>query len=139
MNYYVREIRNRQHETVHSNNARDNRKSRRLPVQIEVELEGGIDVQSGQTADIGRGGLFVASRRPLQVGERVRARLTLPGLGLHVEPWCEVRWIRDAESARRQQQPMGMGLEFVKVSPLIREAINAFINRQEEMSSPFFE
>jgi uncharacterized protein (TIGR02266 family) len=112
---------------------RDKRHSPRLPLQIDVEVEG-QEAQIGKTSDIGRGGLFVATGRLLPVGERVRVHITLPGLGIHLGPWCEVRWIRDAATAARDGLPSGMGLEFVELAPVVRQALHSFIRQQEELS-----
>jgi uncharacterized protein (TIGR02266 family) len=84
------------------------RRAGRSDLEVSVDLESDRDSYTGLTKNIGAGGVFVATDRQHQIGERLRLRFALPGDGEQIAVAAEVRWIRESP-----QQMAGMGLRFV--------------------------
>ncbi len=80
-----------------------------------LELKSGIRV-SGVTSDLSPGGCFVCTRRPLEVGARVRGTLTYNGR--KVEMLAVVRVLKTR---------VGMGLEFLDLDPNSQATLLAWI------------
>lgn len=86
---------------------------------------------TGFTTNISATGMFLATRHTLATGTRVRVEL-LGEHGFVVE--AEVVWVQVQPLAMRGVRPSGMGLRFVPIERLIREAIGA--PKVEEPEAP---
>ena len=97
----------------------------RIPVQLEVfGLEQG-EVFEGESRDVSRGGLFIATSSVLKVGAELKLRFRLP---------YQTRDLEVAGRVVREVPPMparGYGLEFVDADPEFMETIEKFIEGQE--------
>jgi uncharacterized protein (TIGR02266 family) len=94
----------------------------RAPIEMPVELTAGNESFTATSKNLGVGGLFVATDRQLQVGDRVTVELSLPG---HVRPMAvgaEVRWLQISDD-----RPCGMGLRFVSPSFGLTVAIHGLL------------
>lgn len=85
------------------------RRASRLPAEVKVDYRTIGSFITDYTKDISQGGMFVATSLPLDVGERVRLRLTLPGHQLPFALDGVVRWT--CSTAEKDRTP-GMGIEF---------------------------
>jgi uncharacterized protein (TIGR02266 family) len=85
------------------------------PGRAEIELR--VDVRIADTffattsKNIGTGGLFLATDRALNVGDRVELELTLPHHIQAMSVAAEVRWTRQEDGG----QGSGAGLRFVNL------------------------
>lgn len=82
-----------------------------IAVQIRNQSRNGAASFAGVTKNICAGGLFVATLRPLAIGERITVRLRLPGDVEPVEALAEVRWSRPFQEL--DDRPAGLGLRFI--------------------------
>src|ERR1700744_2128848 len=84
-------------------------------------------------ADISTTGVFIKSRDPLPVGERVNLKFSLILDELHVVEAL-------GEWGRQTRQPLGMGVAFRELSPasqrLIGQAVRDRVERQPRTTSP---
>lgn len=86
------------------------RKSPRAPVELKVDYRTTGSFITDYSKDISQGGIFITTSLPLNVGDQVRIRLTLPG---HVLPFAlegVVRWTIGPGTTG--DKPSGMGVEF---------------------------
>jgi uncharacterized protein (TIGR02266 family) len=90
----------------------DSGRSGRAALEVPVQLRAGGAVCAGVTKNIGSGGVFVATARPLSVGERVNVTLKMKGDPEPVEALAEVRWCRPFEELD-DRLPPGVGLRFI--------------------------
>jgi len=92
----------------------EKRRSRRLPVEVKVDYRTVGRFLTDYTMNLSKGGLFVQTCLPLQPGERVRLRITLPEVDAPFALDGLVRWVahRDDDLGH----PPGMGIEFVDAS-----------------------
>ena len=103
--------------------ARRGRIDLRLPVVLGVD---GKQV-TVETRNIGLGGVFIATREPPPVGQRVALHLALPDWDeLHFLNG-EVRWVRGAGDSHQPLGGPGMGVSFVKLSLYVVAALDNFV------------
>jgi uncharacterized protein (TIGR02266 family) len=94
----------------------------RAPIEMRVDLKTGNETFAATTKNLGVGGVFVATDRELNFGEKVTVELSLPG---HVRPipvGAEVRWIQ-----RSDDRPFGFGLRFLRPSLGLTVAIHGLL------------
>src|SRR5580700_9062652 len=75
--------------------------------------------------DLGRGGLFVRSIRPLSVGQRLSIDIWVVGETAAWSVLGRVVWTREAPEG--EHRPAGMGIKFIVVDELVAAAIEMLI------------
>jgi uncharacterized protein (TIGR02266 family) len=80
-----------------------------------------------KSANLGMGGLFVTTERPMPVGAQVALDLTLPDQPQPVSLAGEVRWILEKDG-----RPAGVGLRFVNPPVNATVAIYTLLKGIEE-------
>ena len=103
----------------------DNRRSSRLPAEVKVDYRTVGSFITDYSRNISRGGVFIRTSLPLQVGERIRIRLTLPDGDVPFALDGEVKWISTIRD--RDQHPPGMGVEFVDFSEDVQAKLEALV------------
>ncbi len=84
--------------------------------------------------DLGRGGLFVRSVRPLSVGQRLSIDIWAVG---EPAPWSvlgRVVWTREAQEG--EHRPPGMGIKLIVVDDPVAAAIERRIDAHERTEAP---
>lgn len=109
---------------------RDQRASVRVEMRVKVEVADEQGRLLGRTENIGSGGVFVATTRELNVGERVKLQFTLPGRPRAVVVDAEVRWIRTSPAFHRPAEINGVGLRFVDPHRNVSAAIERFVRER---------
>ena len=105
--------------------AEQQRRSPRVPLEVEVTLESEHNFFTGITDNISEGGVFVATASPPPLGSEVGFELLLGGerfLVLGV-----VCWLRD-ERAASTDAPSGCGVRWVHLEDGALAAIRRFID-----------
>ncbi len=77
--------------------------------------------------NISKGGLFVNTRTPLDVGAEVKLILQLPDGNASFDLMGRVNWVNPA-GGEGNAAP-GMGIEFLDVSAETRERLEAFVQK----------
>jgi len=106
-------------------------RSGRAEIELAIGLEAGGASFVGRSKNIGIGGLFVATDRSLQVGDRVTVQFSLPDPAQSVSVGAEVRWIRAASEGSS-----GVGLRFLKLPIVSAIYIQEFLRRQDDDLTP---
>lgn len=104
----------------------DNRKSERLPVDVKVDYRTVGSFITDYTKDLSKGGIFIKTSLPLEVGTRVRLRLTLPDGDAPFALDGVVKWVSTLRE--REKHPAGMGVEFVDFSDEVKAKIESLIH-----------
>ena len=111
-------------------------KSQRLATRVPLIVEK-IPVEDGQKSffgyakNISRGGLFIATVKPREVGEEFTIELTLPLAPRHlIRCRSEVIWKRHFKKKDRHEP--GMGLRFLDLSDADSDKINRWVEEQSE-------
>jgi uncharacterized protein (TIGR02266 family) len=103
-----------------------------LPIQFKTDVG---DVGTARTAtatNISTGGVFVATQHVAKLGDRLALNLTVPGWPRPIAVAGEVRWIRTTASPDAPERLVGMGLQFVGLTPVALLVIQEFIQAREE-------
>ena len=109
----------------------DQRACRRIDLEVTVDLESAHNFFSGVASNISVGGLFIATREPRKIGELVTVRLALPGDDRSLTVDGVVRWIRAQEGSQEREGAVGMGVQFLGLSPDAHAAISKFVQGRE--------
>ena len=116
----------------------ENRQHPRVPLAVEVELEGETNFFVGFSQDISAGGLFVCTYMTRPVGDCFPLVFTLPGHPTRIHALVEVAWVREYADGRDLAPcaPPGMGLRFVGLETGAQDAIARFLQRRQPLFFP---
>jgi type IV pilus assembly protein PilZ len=89
----------------------DRRREFRAPIELRVEYKRVNTFFADYTKNISRGGTFIATDRPLDIGTEFVFALDLPGLTEPLRLRGRVMWTTTVEDASKAN-PAGMGIEF---------------------------
>lgn len=95
------------------------RKYRRIPMQLISHFRKG-NGEVGMTVNVSLGGAFVETNLNFTVGQPVEFDIVLPGGEQRVSVEAVVRWVR-------QEQPRGIGVEFLKLTVPNKIALRRYI------------
>ena len=89
----------------------DRRRELRAPIELRVEYKRVNTFFADYTKNISRGGTFIATERPLDIGTEFVFALDLPGLTEPLRLRGRVMWTTKVEDSSKAN-PAGMGIEF---------------------------
>jgi type IV pilus assembly protein PilZ len=92
-------------------NREDRRQHARAPIELKVEYKRLNTFLADYTRNISRGGTFVATAKPLDIGTEFIFALVVPGLGEPLRLRGKVVWTTNEDEAS-PANPAGMGIEF---------------------------
>lgn len=106
----------------------DPRRNLRSPLMVlRVRLDDGRKTFFGYAKNISRGGIFIATINPKEVGSRFQVEIPLPPpLCRTLQCFCEVVWIRDFSKGSLYEP--GMGLRFLDLPAEMAERIEGWIS-----------
>lgn len=115
----------------------DQRRTPRVRVDVEFkarEGHGGGSLQF-RAADLSLGGAFLCSALLLEEGETLGLEFRLPGSHRLLKATARVAWVRRFPNG---EQPAGMGMEFLSMSPEDREVLgrHLLLTARTDPSSP---
>jgi type IV pilus assembly protein PilZ len=112
-----------------NDNRRDN--SRRA-IELKVEYKKLNTFFYDYTKNISRGGTFIRTKKPLDVGTSFVFKLTVPTLDTPLVLKGEVKWIRhesDLPSPNPEEAESGMGIQFVYDDTITQEDVAKSVER----------
>lgn len=104
----------------------ERRGAKRLPIEIDVDVEGAAQRFRSNSADVSTGGLFIVTHRDIPLGTHVMLSFTLPN-GAALEVIGVVRWRRDEDA----DGVAGLGIAFFCVEPEAKKVIHDFCGVRE--------
>jgi len=108
----------------------ERRKELRAPAKLKVGYSTPKEFLKDYMFNLSLGGLFIETRDPLCIGERVQILLFLPDKEKDLEVTGEVIWVREEEELTSQGRlPAGMGLQFLNLSKEGKERIISIVIR----------
>jgi len=100
----------------------EKRKRERLPLVIETTWEGSTSKSLARTVDISATGCFIDTLAPVEVGEKLNLRLTLPD-GDYMSLQALVIY---------QMPSLGFGVRFIRMSDSDRLRLDVLLNTDAE-------
>jgi len=107
---------------------RERRESGRAALELPVEYDRLNALLSDYTHNISRGGTFIRTDRPLDVGTVLSFTIRAPSLGEPIVLRGVVRWVVDPGQSG-DGRPSGMGIAFVYESPAHQDAVETRLDR----------
>ena len=109
---------------------KNQRLATRSPLIIEkLPIEDGQKTFFGYAKNISRGGLFIATVKPREPGEKFTIELTLPGTPRHTfRCQCEVVWKRHFH--KKTSHEPGMGLRFLDLAEADGDFLEVWVETQ---------
>ena len=84
------------------------------------------------TKDISKGGTFIKTERPMEIGTRCQFTFVLPALSEPLVLVGEVAWILPVQAARARNEDPGMGVRFLFDSPEAERDFELLIEKMME-------
>ena len=112
---------------------RENREKERVPFETEVQVENSGEFVEKFAGNISRGGMFVKTPRPLDVGREVVLKVALAGGG-YLEVEGIVAWTRTDEDTKTSEPP-GMGIRFKQLGAGIEVLVDRIVTAGEARAS----
>jgi type IV pilus assembly protein PilZ len=106
----------------------DRRDAARAPIELRVEYKRLNSFFADYTKNISRGGTFIRTERPLDIGTDFVFKLGIPTLEEPLVLAGKVQWVITPEQATAEQEP-GMGIGFIFESEAERERVQGRIEQ----------
>lgn len=106
--------------------------NRRTAKRVAVDYAMSVDVASGNMfysgliKDISNGGVFVATDKHHNVGDKLEVSFIFPGMTEQIKATGIVRWCRTQFGAD-EIMPEGVGLSLENLPPEVQKAINDYL------------
>src|SRR5678809_712569 len=111
-----------------SSDAPERRREPRAPIELRVEYKRVNTFFADYTKNISRGGTFIATERPLDIGTEFVFALDLPGLTEPLRLKGRVMWTTKIEDSSKAN-PAGMGIEFQYANAEERSETGTIVER----------
>jgi len=117
----------------HTPEGDDRRDDPRMPIELRVEYKKLNTFFADYTKNICKGGTFIRTSKPLDVGTIFLFQLSVPTLDKPIEIRGEVKWVkRDGEPSPPgvpEDHESGMGIRFIYDTPDERRAVESTVER----------
>ncbi len=106
----------------------ERREHPRAPIELKVEYKRLNSFFADYTRNISRGGTFIRTSKPLDIGTEFVFRLTVPRMEEPLLLRGKVQWVVHAADATEEQEP-GMGIGFIFDREADRQRIESIVER----------
>lgn len=113
-------------EPVHQPRPSDRREHPRAPIELKVEYKRLNSFFADYTRNISRGGTFIRTKKPLDIGTDFVFRLTVPKMAEPLVLRGRVQWVVQPDDAT-EEQDAGMGIGFIFPSEADRQKIESLV------------
>lgn len=105
----------------------EKRNNPRTPIELKVEYKRLNSFFADYTKNISRGGTFICTERPLDIGTEFLFKLIIPSLERPLVLRGKVHWTVTSDNAT-EDKPAGMGISFIYKT----EAERTYVEREVE-------
>lgn len=108
----------------------DRREYDRHPIELKVEYKRLNKFFADYTKNICKGGTFIRTSKPLDIGTRFVFKLYIPKLDEPLRIQGEVKWVVEPEDANDEDgEGPGMGIRFIYRDDSEREGLEALVEK----------
>ena len=100
----------------------------RAAIELKVEYKRLNSFFADYTKNISRGGTFIRTDKPLEIGTEFRFLLTVPRLDKPIELRGRVQWIVRPDASKSDADP-GMGIGFIYENEAERARVGTVVER----------
>lgn len=101
----------------------ERRRSQRRNLKLPVDYSSVDSFFTEMATNINEGGMFLATDASAEIDQLVKVAFRLPGLEKPIEVEARVAWLSRGEGGAEP----GIGLQFLELSPAVRETINQLV------------
>ena len=112
------------------------RRDSRLQHEILVAYRTVDGFMTDWAVNISRGGLFVNTRSPLEIGSEIKLIISLPDGNFPFDLIGRVTWVNAPSDGRHPGPAPGMGIEFLDVDAEKRSRLETFVEKLNETFAP---
>jgi type IV pilus assembly protein PilZ len=106
----------------------ERRRHPRGPIELKVEYKRVNTFFADFTKNISKGGTFIKTDKPLDIGTEFIFKLYVPALDRPLELRGSVQWVVTTEQATDEDSP-GMGIEFIYDTPNHKSEIHGKVEK----------
>jgi type IV pilus assembly protein PilZ len=106
----------------------DRRDYPRAPIELKVEYRRLNTFFADYTRNISRGGTFIKTQKPLEVGTEFLFKLLVPTLEQPIVLKGSVQWVIPPDKAT-EAEPAGMGIKFIYATSQERSFVDQKVER----------
>jgi type IV pilus assembly protein PilZ len=106
----------------------ERRESPRHAITLRVDYKRMNTFFADYAKNISKGGTFIRTNKPLDIGTEFVFVLSIPGQSEHLQLHGEVMWTVD-EARATEERPPGMGIRFRFVDDTERQALEKFVEK----------
>ena len=110
------------------------RDSERAPIRLRVDYAKMNAFFADYTLNISKGGTFIKTASPLEIGTRCVFSFSLPALSEPLQLEGEVAWVLPVDAARIRGEEAGMGVRFVFADAAAQRSVEELVERMMEES-----
>jgi type IV pilus assembly protein PilZ len=107
----------------------ERRENPRMPIELKVEYKRLNSFFADYTRNISRGGTFIRTTKPLDIGTDFNFKLVVPKLAEPLVLRGRVQWVVQPKEAEQSGREPGMGIGFVYGSEAERQRIEGIVER----------
>lgn len=107
----------------------ERRDSPRAPIELKVEYKRLNSFFADYTKNISRGGTFIRTEKPLDIGTDFTFKLVVPRLEEPLKLNGRVQWVVPPEEAEAAGHEPGMGIGFIYATEAERHRIEATVEK----------
>lgn len=108
--------------------ADDGRSGRRIPIQLLVDYKSDGNYLFDFCRDLGTGGVFIQTNKPLPTGSSIDLTFTIPDSKETLTTKGTVIWVQN-EAGSQSDSNVGMGVQFSGFSNDQRKVLEEFVKR----------
>ena len=112
----------------------DLRTSARAPIRLRVDYERMNSFFADYTSNLSKGGTFIKTDSPLEIGTRCIFSFSLPALSEPLQLEGEVAWILPVDAAEARKEQAGMGVRFLFKDRVAQREFEDLVERMMEQS-----
>jgi type IV pilus assembly protein PilZ len=106
----------------------DRRDASRAPIELKVEYKRLNTFFADYTRNISRGGTFIRTERPLDIGTEFVFALAIPQVTEPLRLKGRVQWVT-TEAEATEEKPAGMGIKFVYDDDHDHDAVASLVEK----------
>jgi uncharacterized protein (TIGR02266 family) len=126
----LRRILNQEFSPNTSYERAERRESVRVPVRLRVSFTDLGELRESLMTNLSRGGVFIATDRPAEIGTRLELRLHIENTGEEIDVPGEV--VAQNLGPQFESGRSGMGLRFLEMKPEVSRKVEALYERKLE-------
>ena len=115
--------------------SRERRRSRRVPVEIQIRYETADGFFQDYIRNLSLGGIFIQTPQPLPMNTKLKVQFSLPDMPVPiVADGVVVHTLRVGQA--KNASACGMGIKFAELEPSSKQELEAYLQSSKKSPAP---